>query len=129
MKLYIVEEVDGEWCIFVFAERANLARVAYCNIFGEPTKHIDVRAQLMPSLMVSSAWSTTTLKSGCHHENRWSTTMNADLIEANRDRLLGWYAKGRSYFWMAMQLGISERASGMVSAWFRRQGIYRKEKK
>jgi len=52
--------------------------------------------------------------------------MNADLIEANRDRLLGWYAEGRSYFWMARQLGISERASGMVSAWFRRQGIYRK---
>ena len=56
-------------------------------------------------------------------------TMNADLIEANRDRLMRWYAEGRSYFWMAMQLGISERASGMVSARFRRQGIYRKEKK
>ena len=54
--------------------------------------------------------------------------MNADLIEANRDRLMRWYAEGRSYFWMAMQLGISERASGMVSAWFRRQGIYRKER-
>ena len=54
--------------------------------------------------------------------------INADLIEANRDRLFKWYAEGRSYFWMAMQLGISERASGMVSAWFRRQGIYRKER-
>ena len=27
MKLYIVEEVDGEWCIFVFAERANKEQV------------------------------------------------------------------------------------------------------
>ena len=47
MKLYIVEEVDGEWCIFVFAERVGLAKVAYCNFFGEPTKYIDVRARLL----------------------------------------------------------------------------------
>ena len=54
---------------------------------------------------------------------------NTDLIEANRDRLLEWYAEGRSYFWMAMQIGISERNSGMVSYWFRRQGIFRKEQR
>ena len=55
--------------------------------------------------------------------------LNADLIEANRDRLMRWYAEGRSYFWMARQLGISERASCMVSKWFRKQGMFRKEQK
>ena len=55
--------------------------------------------------------------------------INADLIEANRDRLMCWYAEGRSYFWMAMQLGNSERASCMVGKWFRKQGMFRKEKK
>ena len=47
LNLYIVEEVDGEWCIFVFAERANLAKVAYCNYFGNETEYIDVRARLL----------------------------------------------------------------------------------
>ena len=55
-------------------------------------------------------------------------TINTDIIEANCDRLLEWYAEGKSYFWMAMQIGISERNSGVVSYWFRRQGIYRKER-
>ena len=49
MKLYIVEEVDGEWCIFVFAERANFARVAYWNYFSHALEfeYIDVRARLL----------------------------------------------------------------------------------
>jgi hypothetical protein len=56
-------------------------------------------------------------------------TINTDLVEANRDRLLEWYAQGKSYFWMARQLGIRERNSSIVSCWFRRQGIFRKKPK
>jgi len=54
---------------------------------------------------------------------------NVDLVEANRDRLMEWYAEGRSYFWMAMQIGLSDRSASAVSVWFRRQGIYRKAAK
>ena len=54
---------------------------------------------------------------------------NNDLIEANRERLLAWEKEGRSYFWMAMQIGVSNRSACVVSAWFRRQGICRKVKK
>ena len=50
------------------------------------------------------------------------------LVEANRDRLMAWYEEGHSYFWMAMQIGLSDRSASAVSAWFRRQGIYRKER-
>ena len=48
------------------------------------------------------------------------------LVEANRDRLMAWYEEGRSYFWMAMQIGLSDRSASAVSVWFRKQGIYRK---
>ena len=54
---------------------------------------------------------------------------NNDLIEANRERLLAWEKEGRSYFWMAMKIGVPNRSAGVVSAWFRRQGICRKVKK
>lgn len=54
---------------------------------------------------------------------------NNDLIEANRERLLAWEKEGRSYFWMAMQIGVPNRSACVVSAWFRQQGIYRKVKK
>lgn len=53
---------------------------------------------------------------------------NTDLIEANRDRLMAWAKEGRSYFWMAMQIGLSDRSASTVSAWFRKQGIFRKVK-
>jgi hypothetical protein len=53
---------------------------------------------------------------------------NTDLIEANRDRLMAWAKEGRSYFWMAMQIGLSDRSASTVSAWFRKQGIFRKIK-
>lgn len=39
-----------------------------------------------------------------------------DLVEANRDRLMAWAKEGRSYFWMAMQIGLSDRSSSAVSA-------------
>lgn len=51
---------------------------------------------------------------------------NKELVEANRDRLMAWAEEGRSYFWMAMQVGLSDRSSSAVSVWFRRQGIRRK---
>jgi len=54
---------------------------------------------------------------------------NNDLIEANRERLLAWEKEGRSYFWMATQIGVPNRSACVVSAWFRRQGICRKVKK
>jgi len=50
------------------------------------------------------------------------------LVEANCDRLMAWYEEGRSYFWMAMQIGLSDRSASAVSVWFRKQGIYRKVK-
>lgn len=49
-----------------------------------------------------------------------------ELIESNREQVLSWAQEGKSYFWIAMQLGIPERSSPMVSAWFRKQGIRRK---
>ena len=51
------------------------------------------------------------------------------LVEAHRDKLLVWAEEGRSYFWMAMQIGLSDRSASAVSAWFRKQGIFRKVKK
>jgi len=50
------------------------------------------------------------------------------LVEANCDRLMAWYEEGRSYFWMAMQIGLSDRSASAVSVWFRKQGIFRKVK-
>lgn len=51
-----------------------------------------------------------------------------EIVESYREQLLDWYAQGRSYFWMAMQIGLSDRSSSAVSVWFRRQGIWRKPK-
>ena len=51
-----------------------------------------------------------------------------ELIEENREQVLVWAQEGKSYFWIAMQLGIPERSSPMVSTWFRKQGIRRKPK-
>ena len=49
-----------------------------------------------------------------------------EIVESYREQLLDWYAQGRSYFWMAMRIGLSDRSASAVSVWFRKQGIYRK---
>lgn len=50
-----------------------------------------------------------------------------NIAEANRDKLLAWAKEGKSYFWMAKAIGISERNSSAVSKWFIKQGIFKKE--
>ena len=52
---------------------------------------------------------------------------NKELVEANRERLFAWEREGKSYFWMATQIGLNDRNAPMVSKWFIRQGIRRKE--
>ena len=52
-----------------------------------------------------------------------------ERIEANRAQLFAWADEGKSYFWMAQQIGIGDRNASAVSKWFRRQGICRKVKK
>lgn len=52
---------------------------------------------------------------------------STDLIEANREKLLEWAAEGRSYFWMVQQIGIACSNHSVISKWFIRQGIRRKE--
>ena len=49
-----------------------------------------------------------------------------ERIEANRAQLLEWEREGRSYFWMAQQIGINDRNASAVSQWFLAQGIRRK---
>jgi len=49
-----------------------------------------------------------------------------ERIEANRAQLLEWEREGRSYFWMAQQIGINDRNASAVSQWFVKQGIRRK---
>lgn len=49
-----------------------------------------------------------------------------EIVEANRKKLLEWAQEGRSYFWMAMQIGLDDRNAPAVSKWFIRQGIRRK---
>ncbi len=51
---------------------------------------------------------------------------NKELVEANCDKLLAWADEGRSYFWMAAQIGINDRNASAVSTWFVKQGIRRK---
>ena len=51
---------------------------------------------------------------------------NRERIEFNREKVLAWAAEGRSYFWMAAQLGINDRNASAVSHWFLAQGIRRK---
>jgi len=50
-----------------------------------------------------------------------------ERIEANRAQLLEWEREGRSYFWMAQQIGIACSNHSVISKWFIRQGIRRKE--
>ena len=49
-----------------------------------------------------------------------------ERIEANRAQLFAWADEGRSYFWMAQQIGISGSNHSVISKWFIRQGIRRK---
>jgi len=79
----------------------------------------------VPACGFDCAW----LACGVFIERKEEWVSNVDLVEANRDRLMEWYAEGRSYFWMAMQIGLSDRSASAVSVWFRRQGIYRKAAK
>lgn len=52
-----------------------------------------------------------------------------ERIEANRAQLLEWEREGRSYFWMAQQIGINARNHAVISKWFIDQGIRRKAAK
>ena len=52
-----------------------------------------------------------------------------ERLEANRAQLFAWADEGRSYFWMAQQIGINDRNASAVSTWFLKQGISRKEAK
>jgi len=52
-----------------------------------------------------------------------------DRIEANRAQLFAWADEGKSYFWMAQQIGINDRNASAVSQWFLKQGIRRKAEK
>ena len=45
---------------------------------------------------------------------------NKRLIEENRERLLAWEKEGKSYYWMAKEIGIPERSRGAVALWFRK---------
>lgn len=49
-----------------------------------------------------------------------------ERIEANRAQLFAWADEGRSYFWMAKELGINDRNASAVSKYFIKQGIRRK---
>ena len=49
-----------------------------------------------------------------------------ERIEANRAQLFAWADEGKSYFWMAQQIGISDRNASAVSTWFVKQGVRRK---
>ena len=49
-----------------------------------------------------------------------------ERIEANRAQLFAWAGEGRSYFWMAAQIGINDRNAAAVSKCFIAQGIRRK---
>ena len=49
-----------------------------------------------------------------------------ERIEANRAQLFAWADEGRSYFWMAQQIGINDRNASAVSKWFLKQGIRRR---
>ena len=51
---------------------------------------------------------------------------NMELVEANREKLFAWAEEGKSYFWMAQQIGINDRNASAVSTWFVKQGVRRK---
>ena len=52
-----------------------------------------------------------------------------ETVEANRDRLLAGEREGKSYFWMATQIGLNDRNAPMVSKWFIARGVRRKAAK
>ena len=52
-----------------------------------------------------------------------------ERIEANRAQLFAWADEGKSYFWMAQQIGINDRNASAVSTWFVKQWIRRKAAK
>jgi len=52
---------------------------------------------------------------------------NTQFIEANRERLLAWEKEGKSYYWMAREIGIKDRSRGAVSLWFRKQRNYKRK--
>ena len=58
-----------------------------------------------------------------------TNSTSLERIEANRAQLLEWEREGRSYFWMAQQIGINDRNAAAVSKWFIAQGIRRKAAK
>jgi len=49
-----------------------------------------------------------------------------EIIYANREKLWQWNLEGKSYFWMALAIGLSNRNPGAISHWFLAQGIRRK---
>ena len=58
-----------------------------------------------------------------------TNSTSLERIEANREQLLEWEREGRSYFWMATQIGLNDRNAAAVSKWFIAQGIRRKAAK
>ena len=52
-----------------------------------------------------------------------------EIIYANREKLWQWNLEGKSYFWMAKELGINDRNASAVSHWFLKQGIRRRAAK
>lgn len=52
-----------------------------------------------------------------------------ERIEANRAQLFAWADEGKSYFWMAQQIGLNDRNVAAVSKWFIEQGIRRRAAK
>ena len=54
---------------------------------------------------------------------------STERIEAKRAQLFAWTDEGKSYFWMAQQIGINDRNASAVSTWFVKQGIRRKAAK
>lgn len=52
-----------------------------------------------------------------------------ERIEANREKLMAWESEGRTYFWMAKEIGLNDRNAGAISHWFLQQGIRRKASK
>ena len=58
-----------------------------------------------------------------------TNSTSLERIEANRAQLLEWEREGRSYFWMATQIGLNDRNAAAVSKWFIAQGIRRKAAK
>lgn len=51
------------------------------------------------------------------------------VIEANREQMLKWHQEGRSYYWMALKIGLSNRNFSTVSRWFIAQGIRKRVKR